>query len=181
MLETWIKLVRDCEVVQIPFGNHLTVPKGTEVSIVQSTRVAHIAATQTGFLLRFPAQDADALGLPLPDPAHLRSRVREPYVEDRVWEALRTCYDPEVPTNIVELGLIYSLAHEANGDGGEKVTIGLMLTAPGCGMGEFLKEEIEEKVGELPGVASVKVNIILDPPWDPSRMTEAARLELGMM
>ncbi len=179
MAESWIKLNRAVDAVQIPYGNGLLIPEGTEVSITQTTSASFTVATKNGFLLRLDAQDADAMGLPPPAPTS-DAMTEGPYDESRVWDALRTCYDPEIPVNIVELGLVYDVHESATANDRFDVTVKLMLTAPGCGMGDFLKEEIEYKLRSLPGVASARVDVVLDPPWDPSRMTEAARLQLGM-
>lgn len=103
-----------------------------------------------------------------------------PYDEAQVWAVLRSCFDPELPVNVVELGLIYAVKDEPLASGGRYVEIGLMLTAPGCSMSDFLKQEIETKVAALPGVGAARVEVVLDPPWDPSRMSEAARLQLGI-
>jgi probable FeS assembly SUF system protein SufT len=100
---------------------------------------------------------------------------------DLVWDQLRTCYDPEIPVNIVDLGLVYSCDVVPRDAGGNKVEVRFSLTAPGCGMGDVLKRDIEGKVSGLPGVAETDVQIAFDPPWDQSRMTEAARLQLGLM
>ena len=100
--------------------------------------------------------------------------------EEQVWEALRTCYDPEIPLNIVELGLVYSCLLRDHEDGGTAVDVLMTLTAPGCGMGQVLADDVQRRVTSIPGVRATQVELTFDPPWSPNRMSEAARLELGM-
>ena len=100
--------------------------------------------------------------------------------QEEVYEVLRTCYDPEIPVNIVDLGLVYRMETKPRPEGGEKVEIDMTMTAPGCGMGEYLKQDVEQKLLEIPGVAEVQVEIVWEPMWDRDRMSEAAKLQLGM-
>jgi probable FeS assembly SUF system protein SufT len=175
----WVELTRDCHGIQVPYGNSLTVRRGTEVVVTQKLGDTLTVETRTGYLVRLDARDADALGLDL-DTAEAAADDG-PLTEDRVWDVLRTCFDPEIPVNIVELGLIYGCRLTPLADGRYRVVVDLTLTAPGCGMGDILKDDIERKVGALSGVAEAHVELVLDPPWDVSRMSEAARLETGLM
>jgi probable FeS assembly SUF system protein SufT len=100
---------------------------------------------------------------------------------DLAWDQLKTCYDPEIPVNIVDLGLVYKCEADPLAEGGEKVTVHFTLTAPGCGMGDYLKQDVQRKIEELPGVKETDVQVVFDPPWEQSMMTEAARLQLGLM
>ncbi len=102
----------------------------------------------------------------------------EAFREEAIWEQLRTIYDPEIPVNIADLGLIYS-AQAVAGEGGARIEVRMSLTAPGCGMSEFIKAEVERKLAALPGVSTVRVDVVFDPPWNPGMMSEAAKLQLG--
>lgn len=179
-----VALARDVEAVQIPSGYAIHLPAGTGVTITQSLGGAYTVMTDYGDLARIAGKDADALGLEAPAaPAEQTAAPAEgpEGVEKLVWDQLRTCYDPEIPVNIVELGLVYSCVVTPREAGGYRVEIRFTLTAPGCGMGEWLKQDVQAKVSSLPGVEEVDVEVVFDPPWNQSMMSEAARLELGMM
>jgi probable FeS assembly SUF system protein SufT len=164
---------------QIPSGLETNLPAGTPVQITQSlggTFTVH--AIGGGGLFRIKGDDADALGLDKPE-AH--KMVEGPYDEEKVWEQLRNCYDPEIPVNIVDLGLIYSLeAADATDAPGKEVTVKMTLTAPGCGMGPSLAADAEQRILTVPGVASARVELVWDPPWSPDRISAAGRERLGM-
>ncbi|OGQ78279.1 MAG: putative Fe-S cluster assembly protein SufT [Deltaproteobacteria bacterium RIFOXYA12_FULL_58_15] len=183
-MSDWIELSRDCHAVQIPYGTPVTLRSGTKVAITQNLGDTLTVETYSGYLARIAAADADAVGLTPADMAIQPKQDDGPVDVERIREVLSTCYDPEIPVNIVELGLVYDTRIETIGEGPNAnkltVTIDLTLTAPGCGMGEILKEDIERKLGALPNVAEARVEIVLDPPWDPSMMSEAARLEAGL-
>jgi probable FeS assembly SUF system protein SufT len=174
--DEWVILERDCAAVAIPGGYPLALNKGSRVRVRQALGGRVVVATSLGMLARIDGSDADALGLEL-EPAP--SAPTDP-LEERVWNELRTCFDPEIPVNIVELGLIYGVQVVPLEGGACDLAIDLTLTAPGCGMGETLKQEIEGKLGRLPGVHAATVRLVFDPPWDRSRMSEAARLQLGL-
>ncbi len=176
-MSDWIELGRDCDGIQVPYGTPITLRRGSEVVVTQQLGDSITVETRTGYLVRLEAGAADALGITIETPEIAVGELSE----ERVWDVLRTCYDPEIPVNIVELGLIYGCHLEPLEDGRHRVQVDLTLTAPGCGMGEILKDDIERKVGALPGVSEAHVEVVLDPPWDPSRMSEAARLETGLM
>lgn len=169
---------RDCNAVIIPDGFHVKVPSGTEGTIMQVLGGHYTVRVDTGYLVRIEGVDADAIGEEV-DPALLGDPDGE-VDEDRVIEVLSTCYDPEIPVNIVELGLIYGVDVEDAGEG-VKVKVEMTLTAPGCGMGQVLQDDIHRKLGRLVGVVDVEVDLVFDPPWSTERMSEAARLELGML
>ncbi len=178
---------RDCNAVIIPDGFHVKVPQGSEGTIMQVLGGHYTVRVDTGYLVRVEGVDADAIGHQV-DPALLGDPDGE-IDEERVLEVLSTCYDPEIPVNIVELGLIYGIdiedaasgADEGGGADGVRVKVQMTLTAPGCGMGQVLQDDIHRKLGRLTGVAEVAVDLVFDPPWSMEKMSEAARLELGMM
>jgi len=177
-----IVLRRDVEAIQIPIGSPIVLKKDTEVRITQSLGGTFTVLTPWG-LARIDGKDADALGLEAgaagqPSSATVPQSVEE--VEKAVWEQLRTCYDPEIPVNIVDLGLVYSCQVEPLGEGAYRVEVRFTLTAPGCGMGDWLAHDIREKILAVPGVREADVQVVFDPPWHHSMMSEAARLELGI-
>lgn len=169
-----IPLARDCEVTEIPSGSLRILSAGTPVIITQNFGGSYTITTGYGLLMRVDGKDADALGFD----SKLPSSSSE-FSEQSVWDQLKTVYDPEIPVNIVDLGLVYSCLI-AEQDGGRRVDIEMSLTAPGCGMGEVLKSDVEQKLASLPTVKAVHVEIVFDPPWNPSRMSEATRLQLGL-
>jgi probable FeS assembly SUF system protein SufT len=181
--DDWAVLSRDCPAVAIPGGYALVLSKGSRVRVRQALGRRFIVATSLGMLARIDGGDADALGLPRGtedvQPVPASSAAADP-LEQRVWAELRSCFDPEIPVNIVELGLIYGLSVVRLASGDCDLSVDLTLTAPGCGMGETLKQEIERKLARLHGVHSATVRLVFDPPWDRSRMSEAARLQLGL-
>jgi probable FeS assembly SUF system protein SufT len=172
-------LTRDVEVVAIPYGDRITLVAGTSVFIHQALGGSYTAMTDHGYLVRIEGKDADAIGeeptLPLTAEA-----ANGKTTEQLAWDQLRTCYDPEIPVNIVDLGLIYRCEVEP-GEDGKKVRVELTLTAPGCGMGDFLRMDVQQKLLAIPGVTGAQVEIVLDPPWDQSMMSDTARLQLGLM
>lgn len=181
-----ITLTRDTEAVQIPSGFPTTLPAGTVVRITQSLGGSYTVTTDYGNMVRIAGKDADALGVtPEASPAAGATPPEAPAtpadVEKLVWDQLRTCYDPEIPVNIVELGLVYSCVVKPTETGQHDVEVKFTLTAPGCGMGEYLKQDLQSKVAGVPGVAAVDVEVVFDPPWSQSMMSEAAKLELGML
>jgi probable FeS assembly SUF system protein SufT len=178
-----VNLTREVEAIQIPYGNPVKVPEGTEVVVVQELGGTFTVRTLQGFLLRVDGKDADALGIEAPPSPEHGVDVSGSCSEERIISVLKTCYDPEIPVNIVDLGLIYGFnCGPLDGDGsGCRIDVQMTLTAPGCGMGQVLKDDIERKLQELPGVEKAEVEVVFDPPWEPSRMTEAARLALGWL
>lgn len=175
-----ITLSRDCDAIQIPSGQRFTLPAGSEVKIMQSLGGSHTVRTQFGVIARIDAEDADALGIS-PSETPSIPPVNAPFkpLEERVYDQLRSCYDPEIPANIVDLGLIYNCLVE-DAPFGKRVEITMTLTSPGCGIGDILVQDIRTKLQRLREVSEVEIDIVFDPPWDPSRIPEDVRLELGL-
>lgn len=179
MRET-VTFAADTEVIQIPDGIPLTVPEGTGGWVMQILGGNFTVRLDTGHLVRVNGRDGAAIGQEVPDDA-LGPEIAEDaeFSEEQVWDQLRTCYDPEIPVNIVDLGLIYGIEASENGAGGQQVKVTMTLTAPGCGMGQVLADDVEYKVSGLPGVSKAVVDLVFDPPWSPEKMSEEAQLELG--
>ena len=154
------------------------LPQGARVRIMQSLGGAYTIVDDRGYMLRIDATDADAMGL-APAAEAMNPAVDEKFTEEMVWEQLKTVYDPEIPVNIVDLGLIYACTVADLETGGKKIEVKMSMTAPGCGMGNVLKADVEGKLARLPEVKEVSVEVVFDPPWNPSRMSEAAKLKLG--
>ncbi len=177
-----IKLTRDCEATQIPIGSPIMLPKGTGVRITQALGGTYTVVTDHGYMVRISEKDGDALGKEVPKQDQKNSGSAKPAtVEEMVWNQMRTCYDPEIPVNIVDLGLVYACDISPLPDGGHKVDVEMTLTAPGCGMGEVLKAEMARKISTVPGVKAINVALVWEPQWDQSRMTDAAKLKLNML
>ncbi len=176
-----VVLNRDTEAVQIPAGNVVTLPAGTEVDITQTLGGTYTVIAQGGLgLFRIGAKDADALGLK-PDEAVGRTFGEGDQVnESMVWDTLRSCYDPEIPVNIVDLGLVYDMGIEPLPSGNKKVFVKMTLTAPGCGMGATIAGDAQQKILMLPGVEDAGVEIVWDPPWHQSMITAEGRKMLGI-
>jgi probable FeS assembly SUF system protein SufT len=150
------------------------------VIITQALGGSYTLVTMQGYMVRLEGQEADAIGKQVVAPP-TAEELASKSLDERVWDQLRTCYDPEIPVNIVELGLVHSAEVQDLPDGGKKVAVRFTLTAPGCGMGDVLRVDIERKVLEIPGVKEADVQVQLDPPWDQTKMSDAARLQLGLM
>ena len=175
-----ITLKRDCEAVLIPSGTPLLLPRGTEVVITQALGGSY-TVNVNGNPARIAPMDADALGFTIDQPQmNLQAKADGKVDEELVWEQLRTCYDPEIPINIVDLGLIYHCGITPLPGGGNKVDIVMTLTAPGCGMGQFLVEDVRGKIATVPNVTEINVELTFDPPWNQDMMSETARLETGL-
>ena len=175
-----ITLTRDVNVVLIPDGNHGTLSKGKEVTIHQDLGNNYTVVTDHGHMVRISSADADALGK---EPHELHTLVSETdaiAVEKNCWEVMKTVYDPEIPVNIVDLGLVYHCKVEQVGEALNSVHIMMTLTAPGCGMGPVIQGDVEKAIRALPGVDSVQVEIVLDPPWSREMMSEVAQVQLGL-
>lgn len=172
-------LQRDCEAVLVPAGNEVILPAGQIGYITQSLGGSFTIYIE-GNLFRVAGKDADALGKEPPEELTLPNDADDSDVEKLVWEQLHTCFDPEIPINIVDLGLVYDVSVSHRDDGKRDVYIKLTLTAPGCGMGDILVEDAREKVSLIPTVADTDVDMVFDPPWNYSMMSEAAKLETGM-
>ena len=171
---------RNVEVACVPDGTPAELPAGTLVQITQALG-ASFTLLVDGQLKRLAGADADAIGKPVPAAPVVVQAEGPEGVRAQVWQTLKTCYDPEIPVDIVELGLIYACDVLPMDDSDDfRVSIEMTLTAPGCGMGDLLVEEIHEKLLALPRVAQVDLDFVFDPPWDRSRMSEAAMLSLGL-
>jgi len=173
-----VELSRDCEVIQIPAGHPLTLPKGTVAIITQSlggTFTLQVPAY--GGLFRLPGSDADAIGKEVVAPEAAGSADS---LEAQVWEQLKTCYDPEIPVNIVDLGLVYDMQVAPLPDGTNRVDVKMTLTAQGCGMGASIAHDARTKILDLPGVEEADVELVWDPPWSPQMISPAGRALLGM-
>jgi metal-sulfur cluster biosynthetic enzyme len=195
-----VKLTRTTEVIEIPSGRVSTLPENMSVRIMQSRGDSYTVWTDYGQMYRIEGKDADALGMQASTGSASAPELVE-FNEQMVWDILKSVYDPEIPVNIVDLGLIYSCKIEPaasdldpNAEGpeasgtptqneaskeGKRIDIQMSMTAPGCGMGNVLKADVEGKLSRLPSVTQVNVEVVLDPPWDMSRMSEAAKLQLG--
>lgn len=172
---------RDCPVILIPDGVEVPVHADQRGWVTQVLGGNFTVQLEDGRLVRVAARDADAIGREAeeagsPVEVDLEAQVSE----DDVWAQLRTCYDPEIPLDIVELGLVYRCTVQPHEEGGHLVDIEMTLTAPGCGMGQVLADDVTWKVQSIPGVRQARVELVFDPPWSPDMMSEAGRLELGM-
>jgi probable FeS assembly SUF system protein SufT len=173
-------LSRDIEAAAIPYGERIPLTAGSIVYLTQSLGGSYTAVTDMGYMVRIEGRDADAIGEQAQAPGAPEELSGKP-LQEQVWDQLKTCYDPEIPVNIVDLGLVYACDVATRPEGGNKVAVKFTLTAPGCGMGDYLRRDIESKVKALPGVEEADVEVVLEPAWDQSRMSEAARLQLGLM
>ncbi|MEJ2139019.1 MAG: putative Fe-S cluster assembly protein SufT [Gammaproteobacteria bacterium] len=175
-----VVLKRDVQAIVVPAGMQIDLQKGALVYITQAMG-GSFTIYHEGNLFRIAGEDADALGKePLTPPVLPENATDEEFTK-LVWDQMRTIYDPEIPVNIVDLGLIYDCEVERDANGDRSVTVIMTLTAPGCGMGEILVEDVREKVSIIPTVAKTEVELVFDPPWDRDMMTEAAQLELGLI
>jgi probable FeS assembly SUF system protein SufT len=180
-MRKYVTLSRDIEVSEIPAGTRGTMPAGTALTIVQGLGGSYTAMTMQGYMVRIEGKDADAIGEEPPPPPPSPEEAAKKSTLDLAWDQLRTCYDPEIPVNIVDLGLVYECAVTPPENGASKATVRFTLTAPGCGMGDFLRQDVIAKLLAVPGIKDVDAEVVFDPPWNQSMMSDAARLQLGMM
>ena len=174
-----LTLSRETDVISIPFGKVLTLDAGAEVEVMQA-RGTSISLAHAGRLYLLEGDQRDAVGLPaIPRPT-LPAQASETELETFIWDQLRTCYDPEIPVDIVELGLVYGCRIDTLLSGERMVNIRMTLTAPGCGMGDVIAADARHKIMGAPQISKVHVDIVFDPPWSREMMSEEARLELGM-
>jgi len=174
-----IRFERDCVAVMVPQGDTVTLPAG-QVGYITQALGGSFTVYVDGNLFRVSGADADALGKDPPPALELPEGAGDEDVEKLVWQQLRTCFDPEIPINVVELGLVYSCELDRLDDGRRKVNVQMTLTAPGCGMGDILVDDVRTKLEMIPTVAEADVDLVFDPPWNHSMMSDAARLETGM-
>jgi probable FeS assembly SUF system protein SufT len=170
---------RAVHVERIPHGTVHELPAGIAAEITQALGSSFTLLVE-GHLVRLKGVDADAIGKPVPQAPAVPADASRADMERLVWQALRTCYDPEIPINIVELGLVYGCDIEPEGEDQVRVAIRMTLTAPGCGMGEAIANEVADKLLALPRVAEANVDMVFDPPWGRERLSEEARLMLGL-
>ncbi|MEA2465699.1 MAG: hypothetical protein QOJ98_3446 [Acidobacteriota bacterium] len=177
-----ITFSRSAEAVMIPSGEKVLVPQGAHATITQSLGGTYTLITDRGLMVRISGNEVEAIGkTPLETTEVAAEELTPEKLEGMVWEALKTCYDPEIPVNIVDLGLVYLCDLEEAEGGGKNVRIKMTLTAPGCGMGPVLANDVKSKIEAIPSVKTAEVEVVFDPVWDRSMMSEAARLQLGMM
>jgi len=179
MKDDTISLKRDCDATLIPVGTKLSLAAGTQVTVTQALGGAY-TVNVNGNLVRIDGKDADALGIKAADTETPAPATGDGEADEALlWEQMRTCYDPEIPVNVVDMGLIYDCKLSPLEDGGSRADVTMTLTAPGCGMGDVIAEDVRQKLLRVPNVKEAHVEIVFDPPWDPSRMSDAARLEVG--
>ena len=174
-----VRFERDCPAIMVPQGEAVTLPAGQAGYITQALGGSFTVFVE-GNLFRIAGADADAIGKEPPAPLELAEGAGDDEVEKLVWQQLRTCFDPEIPIDIVELGLVYDCDLENLDDGRRKVNVRMTLTAPGCGMGEVLVDDVRTKIEMVPTVAEADVELVFDPPWNHTMMSDAAKLETGM-
>jgi len=175
-----IRFERDCEVVMVPSGDVVNLPAG-QVGYITQALGGSFTVFVEGNLFRVRNQDADAIGkepMPLPE---VPENASDDEFEKAVWSQLRTCFDPEIPVNIVDLGLVYTCEITRQDDGNRHVAVKMTLTAPGCGMGDILVTDVRDKIELLPKVAEADVELVFDPPWNQTMMSDVAKLETGML
>jgi len=177
-----IEVLRDCPAVTIPYGSPVTIEKGCMAVITQKLG-SSITVMVQGNLYRVEGQDADALGLEVEVvERHIpEGPITEEYIKEMAWESMTTCFDPEIPVDIVNLGLIYGCDIIPLGDEKFRIEVRMTLTAPGCGMGTMIADEARSKLLNIHGVEEVTVDLVWDPPWSREMMSESARLQLGML
>ena len=177
---TSVDLTRDCEAVQIPLGSVVTLPKGTPVDITQTLGGTFTVHAQGG-LFRIATKDADALGLESTAGEKPKTSAAPAELDEKqVWETLKTCYDPEIPVNIVDLGLVYDMQIDKLPSGHNRINVKMTLTAPGCGMGATIAGDAQQKLLYLDGVEEANVEIVWEPAWHQSMITEQGRRILGL-
>ena len=174
---------RTAEAVMIPSGERVFVPQGARATITQNLGGTYTLITDRGLMVRISGKEVEAIGKTPAEAAAVESidELTIEKMETLVWEQLKTCYDPEIPVNIVDLGLVYLCELKEAEGGGKDVKIKMTLTAPGCGMGPVLAGDVRHKVEAIPGVKHAEVEVVFDPVWDRSMMSDAAKLQLGMM
>jgi probable FeS assembly SUF system protein SufT len=174
----FIKILRECDGHLIPSGDEIKLKKGTQVKITQSLG-GDFTLYVNGNLVKIRGKDADAIGQKIK--SEIKNSDIKKFDEKYIWDVLKTCYDPEIPVNIVDLGLVYDLKYHKNDLGNYEVTIKMTLTAPGCGMGPVIAQDVESKVLNLNFVADVLVEVVWEPLWNQNMMSEEAQLKLGML
>ncbi len=175
-----VRTSRDVMAVLIPAGSRVVIPEGTEVVVTQAmggTFTVYVA----GNLARIEGEDADAIGEEPVEAPRIAEDASDEELASFIWEQMKTCYDPEIPINIVDLGLVYDCSLEDVGGGGKRVNVKMTLTAPGCGMGDILTMDVRTKLERIPQVREAEVELVFDPPWSQDMMSDEAKLQTGMM
>ena len=176
-----IEFSRDCEAVEIPAGHPVTLPKGTVAVITQSLGGSYtLQVPSYGGLYRIASKDAYAIGKQATAAPSADAAAGSADIDQQVWEALKTCFDPEIPVNIVDLGLVYDMRVSDLDGSGKRVDVKMTLTAQGCGMGGYIAQDARQKLLELPGVEEADVEVVWDPPWSPQMISPEGRQQLGM-
>lgn len=175
-----ITLTRDVIGVLIPAGTRVELPVGAAATITQALGGSYTVQVE-GHLFRIAGSDADALGKTATQTPDVGADASDEDIGKALWQQLATCYDPEIPINVVDLGLIYEAELEAVPEGGRRANIQMTLTAPGCGMGDILVADIRDKVLQIPGIVDANVELVFDPPWTQEMMSEAAQLQAGFI
>ena len=175
-----VQFERDCAAVLVPQGDSVTLPAGSYGYITQALGGSYTVFVE-GNLFRIAGKDGDAIGKEPEASLSLPENASDEEVEQLVWRQLRTCFDPEIPFNIIDLGLVYEANLGHREDGQRKVEVKMTLTAPGCGMGEILVDDVRNKLELIPTIAEADVELVFDPPWGRHMMSEAAKLETGML
>ncbi len=176
-----IALLRDCEATQIPSGHTTVLPKGIEVMITQALGGSYTVVPHSGGMFRINNKDADALGIQNATPnATPNGAPLGPVDEQAIWDQLKTCFDPEIPVNIVDLGLIYDMKISPIPQSGSRVDVKRTLTAQGCGMGPSIAADAKAKILNVPGVIDADVQVVWDPPWNQTMISADGKARLGM-
>jgi probable FeS assembly SUF system protein SufT len=176
-----ITLKRDCAAIMVPSGEKITLVAGNSVWLTQSLGGSYTVMTDHGYMARIDGHDGDAIGMAQVTDVKAEGPAKSAEeIQKLVWNQLRSCFDPEIPVNIVELGLIYDCVVTALSAGDYKATVRFTLTAQGCGMGQFLKEDIRSKLLAVPGIREADVELVWDPPWNQSMISGSAKQQLGM-
>lgn len=175
-----VVFTRECPAILIPSGDEVTLPEGSSGFITQALGGSFTIYIE-GNLFRIAGIDADAIGKEPLKPPEVPPDATEEEIESVIWQQLKTCFDPEIPINVVDLGLIYRCEIKRAEDGSRVVHVDMTLTAPGCGMGPVLMEDVREKIEIVPTVDRAEVELVFDPPWNRSMMSEAAQLEAGLL
>jgi probable FeS assembly SUF system protein SufT len=175
-----VTLTRDVDAIIVPAGMNVKLREGQQGFITQALGGSFTVYVE-GNLFRIAGQDADALGKEAADVPQLPPNASDDDVRELAWQQLKTCYDPEIPINIVDLGLVYSCDVHTDENGDRVIDVKMTLTAPGCGMGDVLVQDVRDKVEIIPTVKRADVELVFDPPWNQSMMSEAAQLQTGMM
>ena len=173
-------LKRTCEATEIPSGRKIELFEGTHLTIIQALGGSYTVMTAQGAMASIAGKDADAINKPIPPPIKIEGEVTTEAVEKLVWQQLKTCFDPEIPHNIVDLGLVYECRMSPVEDRFYVVDIKMTLTAQGCGMGDWLRSDVKGKVLSIPAIKDVNVELVFDPPWDRSKMHPALKREYGV-